>query len=176
MIISLVRRCDLEQFNLGGRIPPKDATKALKELEDCLELIWNVDQWEIYRLRKRGLISGEDELYHQMSSPSKGTGIGPWIKSWLQKFDSNPGGLKDKDELTKKWLQDVHERNILRGYKEEKAEQELYYQFNQITDWLIRNPTSLLRKKERVKTPKLQVRIPVTVGMDRKTGKPVRMA
>lgn len=179
MIITTLKRREFPNFWLGGKEPPKVALDALKELDKQLELVWNKseNQWEIYRLKSPGLSPGEDTLYHQMSAPTKGTIIGAGIKTWLQKYDTSGGGLKDKDELVKQWFGEVKERNYRREQKAQKRRNEYYYNQNTILQFLIRDPVSYPRilKPKRPKDAKIQIRIPITVGMNRKTGKPIRM-
>lgn len=101
MIASGIRIDQLSKYGLGGHDPPKDAVDALQELDKNLLLIWNIDQWEIYR--------NQDNLIHwQKSCPTKGLTITSGIKNWLQKFDTSRGGRWDIADRKKQFLSSLY--------------------------------------------------------------------
>ena len=96
MIKTEAKRRDLRpSLNLQ---PPKNVSKALRHYDSELELVWNDEgQWEIYRLKQKGITKDEDILHWQMSVPQQGSIITVGIVSWLKRFDSTCGGNKTKE-------------------------------------------------------------------------------
>ena len=118
MIASEINESELSKYGLGGHDPPKDVVDALHELDKNLVLVWNSDQWEVYR-RQNG------KFYWQKSCPVKGLTITPGIKSWLQKLDSSCGGRYDVDDRKKQFLESMyaglaHEASIQREIRSEQ--------------------------------------------------------
>lgn len=83
-----------------GRLPPVEVVKALKRYDDKLELIWN-DGWQIYRLKQHGVTKGQDLLHWQMTAPDNMLTTG--LVDWLKKYDTNPLGYRDKEEMIRNW-------------------------------------------------------------------------
>lgn len=131
MIVDEIKRHELSKYNLGGVSPPRDATRALQELNKNLELVWNADdnRWEIYLARG-------DTLIWQNSAPVSGSLITAGIKTWLQKFDTTKGGQFDQQDLEKRYGESLRLMLSKRAKKEEAHHKELAYQRKDVCDYL----------------------------------------
>ena len=158
MIITELRRAELDKNGLGGLEPPPEVLTALQRLDSKLELIWNRDhgQWEIYRNKHT------DVLHWQMSAPNKGSTITPGIASWLQQYDSNPQGMVDAEDMKSSWLKMWNNQREKLKLQETKAKEDLYYEWTAISDYFV--------------TGRTIISVPVTVGYNKRTGKHLRMA
>ncbi len=133
MIVDLIKRCDLLDYNLGGLEPPADAARSLKELNKNLELVWNGDdhRWEIYLVRG-------DTLHWQNSSPVLGSTITPGIKTWLQKFDSTHAGKLDEDDRKKRYGESLRLMLANRKRMEDARHEEMAYERRDVIHGLAR--------------------------------------
>lgn len=143
--------------------PPDDVIKALKRLNSSLELMWNNDdgQWEIYRIKEKGIISAQDLLHWQMSAPTKGTFITVGIVDWLRKYDTTQGGVLSKEDLQNRWIKQFKEIQYNERIKKERNQQELYYSWQEMIN--------------KISTVRRQISVPITVGFNKKTGKHIRV-
>lgn len=154
MIKNFVRRKDL----VSTIHPPSDVVKALKVLDSKLELHYDVDvdQWQFYRDKY-----GNDELYWQMSAPHKGTSITVGLVDWIKKYDTSQRQSFDIDQMQKNFRK-------------------------QVTSMCTKNKKvhdSRVSEIERIKkdidhhfiSRKTGISVPITIGVDKKTGKPIRM-
>jgi hypothetical protein len=143
--------------------PPKEVMIALHQVDQNLDLLWNEDdnQWEIYRIKQKGITRGEDVLCWQMSAPVKGLMITVGIADWLKKYDTNVLGMYDQDQMKNKFLSMIKQVREKKQEQKQKQLKELQYNYK-----------DLLHHRD---TERTQIVVPVTVGWNKKTGKPVRM-
>src|SRR3990172_5493047 len=145
-----------------GIYPPDDVAAALRQLDSALELLWNNDdgQWEVYRLKHKGVIPSQDLMHWQMSAPNKGTFITTGIVDWLKKYDTSLGGRLSKEDLQNRWLKQFKEIQYTERVKKEKQDQELSYSWQEMID--------------KIGKARKQISVPITVGFNKKTGKHIR--
>jgi len=157
MIIERLKRHEMPGYNLTGK-PPEDALASLRELDDKFELFLDGDtgQWAIYRLTIKGVSPSEDVLSYQIKVPKGPLTTG--VKAYAQRFDQNPMGMKDSDELKKDFMQRFKEAKEHKKKFDQKLEDDLFYYYDDVTDHLATN----------------RISVPITVGI--KNGKPLRMA
>lgn len=160
MIKTEAMRCILDSEK--GIYPPKEVIEVLKRLNSSLELMWNDDdgQWEIYRIKQKGIIPAQDLLHWQMSAPTKGTFITVGIVDWLRKYDTTKGGALSEEDLQNRWVKQFKEIQYNERIKHEKQDQELYYSWQEMI-----NKIAGARK---------QISVPITVGFNKRTGKHIR--
>lgn len=158
MIKTEAKRRDLRpSLNLQ---PPKNVSKALRHYDSELELVWNDEgQWEIYRLKQKGITKDEDILHWQMSVPQQGSIITVGIVSWLKRFDSTCGGNKTKEELVKEFFKNMKEINYKQKIKRQKELDEAQYAYSGML--------------HRYAVEREQISVPTLVGMNKKTGKKI---
>ena len=112
---------------------PHDVRTALDEFNKTahlpLDLVYNLDlnQWEIYGIKAKGVTADDDLLHWQMSAPTVGTAVTPGIIDWVRKYDTTNGGLLDEDELKTKWLSEFKiQRAKVEGDKKKKNDDDYY--------------------------------------------------
>lgn len=138
---------------------PKEVSQSLKRLDDQLVLLYNIDdfQWELYRIKQKGITEAEDLLHHQLSLKTGNLSTG--IVDYIKKFDQNPMGANSQDEMRKYWMQSFKRSLDRRKDQKEKQKQELHYAYKQGEPYLFRNRTGIA--------------VPITVGFNTKTGKKI---
>lgn len=159
MIITELRKSQLSQYNLYIKETPVDG--ILKKFDRSLLLIWNADdnQFEVYREK----IPGLDPTYHWQLSVPKGQLLSSWIIGWLQKHDTNPLGMKSKDELEGNFLKHLPSMVNEVEFRKEK----------EYIDKVIEPYRDFHReasKEKRVFGTRMPI-IPVCVGLNQRTGK-----
>jgi len=161
MIATVCKRGELANYNLGGLTPP------LVELpRKNLELVWDRDddRWQIYMVTP-GTTPSMDTMTWQISVPYKGSLVSKNIQFWLQKYDTTEGGKKDDDQRKQDWLDTfkwVREREHI---KREKAFDDVCYESGHRAKFLERLAFG---------APQCVVPAGPVVGINKKTGKPVR--
>lgn len=160
MQLEEVRRRDLRKSGLQEKPLSKVTVDSLKELDIQLEYIFDIDseQWHVYRVHRHGLTKSDDILRFQVSLP-KNSEPSSGVKRYLEKFDRNPGGMKDADELKKEWLNQFKEMGRREREYKEYHKRELLYHYDQVLDWWV--------------TERKQVVVPKQVGFNTKTNRGV---
>jgi len=157
MIIEQLKRHEMPGYNLFDGAP-EDALASLRELDREFDLFLDKDSghWLIYRVSQRGVTPSEDVLTYQIKIPKGSLTTG--VKDYAQKFDQNPMGMKDKDELKKEFMRKFRDAQYYKKKYDYKLTEDLHYYYDDITDWWVTN----------------RITVPITVGV--KNGKPLRMA
>ena len=144
---------------------PDDVRRAVNEWNRThsiqLDILWDAESahWQIYRIKLKGVTSGDDTLHWQMQAPSEGTTITPGILDWLKKYDTSNNGYLDKEEITNNWKK-LWKEGVNKINKRKNTEREdLEYGRKFFIDDLI--------------TQKTVGSVPITVGFNKRTGKKI---
>lgn len=160
MIITEEKRCILyTDFGLRSGSVPVIVRKSLERLSPELELLWNTTegQYELYRVKQRGITADEDLLHWQISIKTSNLTSG--IIDYIKSKDTNPMGANSKDEMKSNWLKGFANARYKTKERKIKQRQELEYAYSQGDRYVYGGHT--------------QISVPITVGFNKKTGKKI---
>ena len=160
MIITEEYRRNLYPLGLRERSVSEDVLKAAHSIDSRLCFLYNIDdeQWEIYRIKQKGQ-SPQDDLLHWQISIKNNLLTPGVVRNYLQKCDTNPGGLYTKDEMFYNWLKRHYSLKYKKQQIDEKKWAETERRFDEGKRYMTSWPVS--------------VSVPIQVGYNMRTGKKV---
>lgn len=129
MIVSLIKRGVLSNYQLGGRSIPEGIL-----LPKDIELIWNETKWEVYKVQK-GAIASVDTLTWQMSLPFRELTPSA-VKNYLQKYDTSEGGALDAERRQKDWKSMFAKTIEYSNKRKDALREQCMYEVGHMSRWL----------------------------------------
>jgi len=160
MIITEEKRAELYKFNLKDCLPESIQT-VLTRYDKDLTALWNEDdtQWEFYRIKNKGITKSEDLLHWQISAPTKSKLITVGIIDWLKKYDTNYQGYLSQDQMKNNWKRQFRKTASKSKEDHNKAIEDIKYGWKD--------------GSHKFGTNRVQISVPITIGINQKTGKKV---
>ena len=148
-------------IEVSGLRPDSDVLTACRQHDRDLDLIWNIDdnQWEIYRIKRKGVTPSDDLLHWQLSAPATGNFLSMSIVDFIKRHDRSNGGLWDQDDIRKRWVENTKTQLLKNKETKQKKKQDMYYSWKGLI--------------EDFGSQKTTVAVPMKVGYNTATGKNV---
>lgn len=161
MIITELQQSDLQKYNL--KVVQTSIDRQLKDFDSSLVVMYNSDdeQYEVYRTKYSGL----NPTYHWQISIPKGQSLSNWVIDWLKKHDTNPMGMKSKEDLERNFLRTIKQRMV--AVENQKVQN--------YRDKVIDPANEYIRdaqKEKKVFGLRMPI-VPTCVGINKKTGKKI---